>query len=53
MKPSAGLLQLSVVDGFHTFFDGVSIASAFLVNFKVGLACLYCHTSAKMPEGLL
>jgi zinc transporter ZupT len=35
----------------HTFFDGVSIASAFLVNFKVGLLVFIAILLHKMPEG--
>jgi zinc and cadmium transporter len=35
----------------HTFFDGVSIASAFLVNFKVGLLVSIAILLHKMPEG--
>jgi len=35
----------------HTFFDGVSIASAFLVNFKVGVLVFIAILLHKMPEG--
>src|SRR5215207_7680112 len=35
----------------HTFFDGVSIASAFLVNFKVGMLVFIAILLHKMPEG--
>jgi len=35
----------------HTFFDGVSIASAFLVSFKVGLLVFIAILLHKMPEG--
>src|SRR5690349_15352000 len=35
----------------HTFFDGVSIASAFLVNFKVGILVFVAILLHKMPEG--
>jgi zinc transporter ZupT len=35
----------------HTFFDGVSIASAFLVNYKVGLLVFIAILLHKMPEG--
>ena len=35
----------------HTFFDGVSIASAFLVNFRVGLLVFIAILLHKMPEG--
>ena len=35
----------------HTFFDGVSIAAAFLVNFKVGLLVFIAILLHKVPEG--
>src|SRR5712691_4719639 len=35
----------------HTFFDGVSIATAFLVNFKVGLLVFIAIMLHKVPEG--
>src|SRR4026209_1690514 len=35
----------------HTFFDGVSIASAFLINFKVGILVFIAMLLHKMPEG--
>jgi zinc transporter ZupT len=35
----------------HTFFDGVSIATAFLVNFKVGLLVFIAILLHKVPEG--
>src|SRR2546423_13224740 len=35
----------------HTFFDGVSIAAAFIVNFKVGLLVFIAILLHKMPEG--
>lgn len=35
----------------HTFFDGVSIAAAFLVDFKVGLLVFIAILLHKMPEG--
>jgi len=35
----------------HTFFDGVSIASAFLVNSRVGLLVFIAILLHKMPEG--
>src|SRR2546425_537415 len=35
----------------HTFFDGVSIASAFLVNTKVGLLVFIAIMLHKVPEG--
>ena len=35
----------------HTFFDGVSIAAAFLVNRKVGLLVFIAILLHKVPEG--
>src|SRR2546430_16801837 len=35
----------------HTFFDGVSIAAAFLVDFKVGVLIFIAILLHKMPEG--
>src|SRR5882724_57336 len=35
----------------HTFFDGVSIAAAFLVSFRVGLLVFIAILLHKMPEG--
>ena len=35
----------------HTFFDGVSIASAFLVNLRVGLLVFIAIMLHKVPEG--
>jgi zinc transporter ZupT len=35
----------------HTFFDGVSIAAAFLVDLKVGLLVFVAILLHKMPEG--
>jgi zinc and cadmium transporter len=50
MRPSAAY---TAVGGLfiHTFFDGVSIASAFLVNAKVGLLVFIAILLHKMPEG--
>ena len=50
MRPSAAY---TAVGGLfiHTFFDGVSIASAFLVNTKVGLLVFVAILLHKMPEG--
>jgi zinc transporter ZupT len=50
MRPSSAY---TAVGGLliHTFFDGVSIASAFLVNFKVGLLVFIAILLHKMPEG--
>jgi zinc transporter ZupT len=50
MKPSAAY---TAVGGLfiHTFFDGVSIAAAFLVSFRVGLLVFIAIMLHKMPEG--
>ena len=50
LQPSAAY---TAVGGLciHTFFDGVSIASAFLVNFRVGVLVFIAILLHKMPEG--
>jgi zinc transporter ZupT len=50
LKPSAAY---SAVGGLmtHTFFDGVSIAAAFLVDQKVGLLVFIAILLHKVPEG--
>jgi len=50
MKPSAAYTAVGGL-WIHTFFDGVSIASAFLVSFKVGLLVFIAILLHKMPEG--
>src|SRR6202008_4397194 len=50
MKPSAAYAAIGGL-WIHTFFDGVSIASAFLVNFKVGILVFIAILLHKMPEG--
>jgi zinc and cadmium transporter len=50
MKPSAAYTAVGGL-WIHTFFDGVSIASAFLVDFKVGLLVFIAILLHKMPEG--
>jgi zinc transporter ZupT len=50
MRPSAAYTAVAGL-WIHTFFDGVSIASAFLVNFKVGLLVFIAILLHKMPEG--
>ncbi|MFN2530300.1 MAG: ZIP family metal transporter [Pyrinomonadaceae bacterium] len=50
MRPSAAYAAVGGL-WIHTFFDGVSIASAFLVNFKVGLLIFIAILLHKMPEG--
>lgn len=50
IKPAAAY---TAVGGLfiHTFFDGVSIAAAFLVNFRVGILVFVAILLHKMPEG--
>lgn len=50
MRPSAAYTAVAGL-WIHTFFDGVSIASAFLVNFRVGLLVFIAILLHKMPEG--
>jgi zinc transporter ZupT len=50
MRPSAAYTAVGGL-WIHTFFDGVSIASAFLVNFKVALLVFIAILLHKMPEG--
>src|SRR5580765_6092698 len=50
MRPSAAYAAVGGL-WIHTFFDGVSIASATLVNFKVGLLVFIAILLHKMPEG--
>src|SRR5216684_39035 len=50
MKPSAAYTAVGGL-WIHTFFDGVSIASAFLVSFKVGVLVFIAILLHKMPEG--
>lgn len=37
--------------GIHTFFDGVSIASGFAINIKLGLIIFFAIILHKLPEG--
>ncbi len=50
LRPSAAY---TAVGGLfiHTFFDGVSIAAAFLVSFRVGFLVFIAILLHKMPEG--
>lgn len=50
IRPSAAY---SAIGGLtiHSFFDGVSIASAFLVNFRVGFLVFIAIMLHKLPEG--
>jgi zinc transporter ZupT len=50
MKPSAAYTAIGGL-WIHTFFDGVSIASAFLINFRVGILVFIAILLHKMPEG--
>src|SRR2546426_6282993 len=50
MRPSAAYAAVGGL-WIHTFFDGVSIAAAFLVNFNVGLLVFIAILLHKMPEG--
>jgi zinc transporter ZupT len=50
MRPSAAYTAVGGL-WIHTFFDGVSIASAFLVNFNVGMLVFIAILLHKMPEG--
>jgi zinc transporter ZupT len=50
LRPSAAYTAVGGL-WIHTFFDGVSIAAAFLVNTKVGLLVFIAILLHKMPEG--
>ena len=50
LRPSAAYTAVGGL-WIHTFFDGVSIASATLVSFKVGLLVFIAILLHKMPEG--
>lgn len=50
MRPSAAYTAIVGLT-IHTFFDGVSIAAAFLVNFKVGFLVFIAILLHKVPEG--
>jgi zinc transporter ZupT len=50
MRPSAAYTAVGGL-WIHTFFDGVSIASASMVSFKVGLLVFIAILLHKMPEG--
>lgn len=50
IRPSAAYTALGGLL-MHTLFDGVSIGSAFLVNFKVGLLVFIAILLHKVPEG--
>jgi zinc transporter ZupT len=50
IKPSAAYAAIGGLS-IHTFFDGVSIAAAFLVNVKVGILVFIAIMLHKVPEG--
>jgi zinc transporter ZupT len=50
MRPSAAYAAVGGL-WIHTFFDGVSIASAFLIDFRVGFLVFIAILLHKMPEG--
>src|ERR1043165_6479999 len=50
IRPSAAYTAIGGLL-IHTFFDGVSIAAAFLVNSKVGLLVFIAILLHKLPEG--
>jgi len=50
IRPSAAYTAIGGLM-IHTFFDGVSIAAAFLVDFKVGLLVFIAILLHKVPEG--
>lgn len=50
IRPSAAYTAIGGLT-IHTFFDGVSIAAAFLVNFKFGILIFIAILLHKMPEG--
>ena len=50
LRPSAAYTAIGGLL-IHTFFDGVSIAAAFLVNFRVGLLVFIAILLHKVPEG--
>ncbi len=50
IRPSAAYTAIGGLT-IHTFFDGVSIASAFLVNLRVGSLVFIAIMLHKLPEG--
>lgn len=50
LRPSAAYTAIGGLV-IHSFFDGVSIAAAFLVNYKVGLLVFIAILLHKVPEG--
>ena len=50
LQPKAAYTAIAGLS-IHTFFDGVSVAAAFLVNFKAGLLVFIAVLLHKVPEG--
>lgn len=50
LRPSAAYTAIGGLS-IHTFFDGVSVAAAFLVSFKVGILVFIAILLHKVPEG--
>ena len=50
IRPSAAYTAIGGLL-IHTFFDGVSIAAAFLIDYKVGLLVFIAIILHKLPEG--
>lgn len=50
LQPAAAYMAIGGLS-IHTFFDGVSIAAAFLVSFKAGLLVFIAILLHKVPEG--
>jgi zinc transporter ZupT len=50
LQPKAAYTAIAGLS-IHTFFDGVSVAAAFLVNFKAGLLVFVAVLLHKVPEG--
>jgi zinc transporter ZupT len=51
MNPAVGLSALIGLS-IHTFFDGVSIASGFLISLPLGLLIFFAVILHKIPEGV-
>jgi ZIP family zinc transporter/zinc and cadmium transporter len=51
VNPAAGLSAVAGL-GIHTFFDGVSIASGFLISVPLGLLIFFAVVLHKIPEGV-
>jgi zinc transporter ZupT len=51
MNPAVGLSAVAGLS-IHTFFDGVSIASGFLISLPLGLLIFFAVILHKIPEGV-